>query len=86
MATGNAVPTARVETDFRAPSRLGEVLNWTLDVERVGGSSVLLRLAAQCGGEHRLTARLTLVWVAAGRPARWPDAMRTALLRHQEAT
>jgi 4-hydroxybenzoyl-CoA thioesterase len=79
------VPTARVETDFRAPSRLGEVLDWTLDVERVGGSSVLVRLAARCCGEHRLTARLTLVWVTAGRPTRWPDAMRAALSRHEEA-
>lgn len=85
MAAGNGVPTARVETDFRAPSRLGEVLDWTLEVEAVGGSSVTLRLAAQGAGEHRLTARLTLVWVTKGRPTRWPDAMRQALARHQEA-
>lgn len=84
MAARNGVPTARAETDFRAPSRLGEVLDWTLDVERVGGASVGLRLEAHCGDEHRLTARLVLVWVREGRPVPWPDAMRAALARHQE--
>ncbi len=46
MADGVGVPTARVETDFRAPSRLGDVLDWTLDVERLGGSSVTFRASA----------------------------------------
>ena len=36
----SGVPTARVETDFRAPSRLGEVLDWLLVVERVGGGGL----------------------------------------------
>jgi 4-hydroxybenzoyl-CoA thioesterase len=83
---GHGVPTARAETDFRAPSRLGEVLDWALSVERVGGSSATFRLTATCAGEHRLTAILTLVWVAGGRPERWPDAMRAALATEEEAT
>lgn len=86
MEAGIGVPTARVETDFRAPSRLGDVLDWELVVERVGGSSVTFRLAAHCGAEHRLTARLTLVWLGPDhRPGRWPDHIRTALHAHQEA-
>jgi 4-hydroxybenzoyl-CoA thioesterase len=36
MADGIGVPTARIETDFRAPSRLGDVLDWTLVVETAG--------------------------------------------------
>lgn len=83
MDEGNGVPTARLEVDFRAPSRLGEVLEFTLDVLRVGGSSVGLRQVARCGGAVRMEAGITLVWVdAAGRPARWPDDIRAGLERH----
>lgn len=85
MADGIGVPTARVETDFRAPSRLGDLLDWSLVVERVGGSSVNFRLEARCEGQHRLTARLTLVWLGPDqRPARWPDRIRATLEAHQE--
>ena len=85
MTEGNGVPTARVETDFRAPSRLGDLLDWVLVVERLGGSSVTFRLAAHCEGQHRLTARLTLVWLGPDhRPARWPDRIRATLAAHLE--
>ncbi len=85
MADGIGVPTARLETDFRAPSRLGDVLDWRLVVERVGGSSATFRLDACCDQEHRLTARLTLVWLCPEqRPARWPDHIRAALAAHLE--
>jgi 4-hydroxybenzoyl-CoA thioesterase len=85
MADGIGVPTARIETDFRAPSRLGDVLDWVLVVERVGGSSVTVRLDMGSGGAHRLTARLVLVWMSPeGRPARWPDHIRAVLTAHLE--
>lgn len=85
MADGIGVPTARVETDFKAPSRLGDLLDWALVVERLGASSVTFRLEARCDGQDRLTARLTLVWLGPDhRPARWPDRIRAPLAAHQE--
>ena len=39
MADGIGVPTVRIETDFRAPSRLGDLLDWTLDVTTLGRAS-----------------------------------------------
>jgi len=85
MSDGFGVPTVRVETDFRAPSQLGDVLDWGLVIERLGGTSATLRLEARCGQEHRLTARLTLVWLSPGhRPARWPEHIRTVLAVHLE--
>lgn len=85
MADGIGVPTARVETDFRAPSRLGDVLDWSLVVERVGGSSVGVRLEARCDEALRLVARLVLVWMSPeARPARWPDRIRAVLAAHLE--
>jgi 4-hydroxybenzoyl-CoA thioesterase len=44
MAAGQGVPTARLETDFHAPSRLGDRLEFTLAVTRIGGASVSLML------------------------------------------
>jgi 4-hydroxybenzoyl-CoA thioesterase len=85
MADGIGVPTARVETDFRAPSRLGDLLDWGLVVERLGASSATFRLTAHCDDQHRLTARLTLVWLGPDqRPARWPDRVRATLAAHLE--
>lgn len=87
MADGTGVPTARVETEFKAPSRLGDLLDWSLVVDRIGGSSATFRLTASFAGQHRLTARLTLVRIGADkRPTRWPDPVRAALVGHLEET
>jgi 4-hydroxybenzoyl-CoA thioesterase len=40
MAEGAGVPTARIEIDFRAPSRLGDRLDLAVDVVALGRSSV----------------------------------------------
>ena len=85
MADGIGVPTARIETDFRAPSRLGDVLDWRMGVEKVGGSSATFRLEGRCGAELRLVVRLVLVWMSPeGRPARWPEPIRAVLETHLE--
>ena len=77
MAAGQGVPTARLEVNFKAPSRLGDKLEWVLRVDRVGGSSVNFVANAMVGDQLRVTANLTLVWLEAGKPTRWPDALRT---------
>lgn len=85
MEDGIGVPTVRVETDFRLPSRLGDILDWVLTVDALGASSVTFRLEARCDGLLRLTARLTLVWLGPDRrPARWPDSIRTILAAQKE--
>ena len=79
MDAGQGVPTARLEVNFKAPSRLGDKLAWGLQVRRIGASSVNCVATAMVEDELRLTADLTLVWVSAGKPARWPEAMRAKL-------
>lgn len=76
MDAGQGVPTARLEANFRASSRLGDRLEWSLQLVRVGGSSVNFLATARVADQVRLTADITLVWVNAGKPTRWPDAMR----------
>lgn len=86
MAAGEGVPTAQVETRFLAPSRLGERLDWRLQVVRVGGASLALALEARGGAELRLTCALTVVFVTKGRPTPWPEEVRSRLDRFKEAT
>ncbi len=83
MDAGEGVPTARLEANFKASSRLGDRLEWSLQVMRVGGTSVNFLLTAAVAGAVRLTADLTLVWVIGGRPAPWPDAIRAKLNAYQ---
>ena len=80
MRDGNGVPTVKIDAGFRAPSRLGDRLEFTLQVMRVGTSSVTLSLEAHGEGELRLEASLTLVWVGPdGRSTPWPADMRERL-------
>ncbi|NBZ86358.1 acyl-CoA thioesterase [Stagnihabitans tardus] len=80
MAENTGVPTVRLEAEFKAPSRLGELLTWVLVVERIGGSSVTFR--AEVPG--RLTIRLTLVYAPNLKPAPWTAPLRAALAAHLE--
>ena len=84
MGLGEGVPTARTEVTFHAPSRLGEVLDWQLSVNRLGQASADLRVAARCGDSHRLSADLTLVFVRHLRPQPWPDAIRSRMAHFME--
>lgn len=80
MRDRNGVPTVRLDATFRAPSRLGDRLLFTLEVTRVGASSVTLAIAARGGDELRMEAVLTLVWIGPdGRAAPWPADMRARL-------
>lgn len=57
------VPTVRLESDFKRPSRLGEVLTFALGVAAMGKSSFTLNLSASCQGEERLRAKTVLAYV-----------------------
>lgn len=81
IATGDGVPTRHIDTDFIRPSRLGETLTFTLDIRKLGRTSLDLHIAAECQDETRLRADLTLVRIAQadGRPKPWPDTLATAI-------
>ena len=83
MKRQSGVPTVRLETDFRAPSRLGDVLEVTLEVLRLGTSSVTFEIVGACSGQVRLVVTITLVWVAeadgAIAPQPWPEAIKAKL-------
>lgn len=81
QATG--VPTAGIEAQFTAPSRLGDQLAVALSVTRLGRSSLSFAYDARCGDEQRFKATSTVVFVdGQGRPAPWTDDIRTRLENH----
>ena len=80
------IPMGRIATDFHAASRLGDRLDWTLTIGRIGGASMDVTVAATCDGQARLTAQGTLVLVDLDRmkSIRWPDARRATLETYKE--
>jgi 4-hydroxybenzoyl-CoA thioesterase len=77
LADGTAVPAARFEVDFRAASRLGEALDWSIEVTKIGRSSATFAIEARGAGELRIQAAMTVVWTGRdGQPLPWPDEIR----------
>jgi 4-hydroxybenzoyl-CoA thioesterase len=81
-ARRTGLPTVRLEVDFTAVSRHGEVLDQHLVVEKLGRSSLQLRHEFLGGGALRLRARQVLVCtsLATHRPVALPEDIRAAIL------
>jgi len=56
-----SIPLGRVECDFLAPSKIGDVLRFALRVARIGRSSIALKIQCRSGDELRVRAHLTVV-------------------------
>ena len=83
------LPTVRLEVDFTAISRHGEVLTQRVAIARLGRSSLTLQHAFLGSGEPRLGARQVLVCTSLDtrKPQALPDDVRAALrpYLHEEA-
>ena len=88
MGEGVGTPTVKLAMDFRAPSKLGEVLDWTLSVLRIGRTSAKLRITAHGpDAKLRLQGEVTLVFMALqGKSLPWPDPIwsRLETMRQRE--
>jgi len=82
-----SVPTARMEADFRAASRMDDKLDIALTVERLGGASCAIRIRVTCRGEERFEARQIIVMTDREtlKSRRWPDSFRQKMLPYVEA-
>jgi 4-hydroxybenzoyl-CoA thioesterase len=87
MSEGQGVPTARLETNFHAPSRLGDRLDVTLNVTRIGGASYALDVHVHRSGEPLVRFRLVTATtdLDARRAIPIPDDLRAALSRYAAA-
>ncbi len=85
LRQGLAAPMAALDVQFQKPSRLGETLATTLEVERIGRTScrIMVRLVGP-DAVQRVTFQATMVSAALAemRPQPWPDALRLAMSRY----
>lgn len=74
-------PTARTECDFFHPSRLGDTVEITVYVEKLGTSSIRLRFVGKVKGEERLRAYSALVAISLddGRPRPISEELRVQI-------
>lgn len=86
-----AIPVVKLQMDFRSPGFLGETLVAELEVDRLGNSSLGLRVSMRGrdpAGERpvKLVADLTLVFVemAGKKPMAIPPDLRAAAERYQK--
>lgn len=78
------IPSIKLEAEFMAPSRLGDEVDFALEVVRMGNSSAEFLVTATCDGELRLQIRQTVVHItnATGKSVPWPDDMRQQMMRY----
>jgi 4-hydroxybenzoyl-CoA thioesterase len=58
MGSRYGFPFVHIECDFRVPSRMGDVIDLTLMVERIGRSSLGIVIICHKDGVERLRARM----------------------------
>ena len=88
LSAGSGFPIVHAECDFRVPSRMGERLELTLLVERVGRSSLSFVIVGHLGGVERLRARIVtaMIALATGASTPLPDDLRAAVEAYRGRT
>jgi 4-hydroxybenzoyl-CoA thioesterase len=88
MAERYAFPFVHIECDFKIPSRMGEVIDLTLLVERVGRSSLGIAIVCHRDGLERLRARMVTAMMAlqTGKAMPMPAPLRDAVESYRRRT
>lgn len=77
----HAIPTAVLNTRFHSPSRLGDMLTFSLRVASLGRSSCTVVVTASCDEALRVDFTQTLVFVSIDpfSPKPWPAELRARI-------
>ena len=78
LSDRHGFPYVHIETDFKIPSRMGEHLDLTLLLTRIGRSSLTVTIVGHLAGVERLRARLvtTMTSLETQRSVELPHALR----------
>ena len=81
-------PFVHIECDFKIPSRIGDVIDLTLLVERVGRSSLRIAIVGHHAGLERLRARMVTAMMSleTRKPVPLPQALRDAIESYRRRT
>ena len=77
-------PMINLQMEYLRPTRYNEVLDFALQVQHLGSSSLAVSIIARCGDEERLRMKLKMVNVnmQTFKPEPIPDAMRQGFERY----
>ena len=81
-------PFVHIECDFKIPSMMGEVIDLTLLVERIGRSSLSIAIVCHRDGLLRLRARMVTVVMSleTRKPVPMPEELRDAIEAYRQKT
>jgi 4-hydroxybenzoyl-CoA thioesterase len=88
LERGIGGPVVRIEADFLLPSRLGETVEASLIVERLGKSSCTFRITFHCGEETRIIFHMVIVCMDLkhAKATPWPDDLRVKMEAYMAET
>lgn len=88
MGSQFGFPFVRIECDFKVPSRMGDVIDLTLLVERVGRSSLGIAIVCHRDGIERLRARMVtaMMSITTRKPESLPQPLREAIEDYRTRT
>ncbi len=83
-----AFPFVHIECDFKVPSRMGDVIDLTLLVERIGRSSLGITIVCHFDGIERLRTRMITAMMSrnTGKPVPLPQTLRDAIESYRRRT
>ena len=85
MGSQFGFPIVHIECDFKIPSRMGDVIDLTLLVERIGRSSLGVAIVCHRDGIERLRARMVtaMMSIEMRKPVPLPKPLRDAIESYQ---
>jgi len=88
MAGRYGFPFVHIECDFKIPSRMGEVIDLTLLVERIGRSSLSIAIVCHRDGLERLRARMVTAMMSLDtrQPMPMPQPLRDTVEAYRQRT
>jgi len=88
MGSQYGFPFVHIECDFKVPSRMGDIINLTLLVERIGRSSLRIAIVCHQNGIERLCARIVTAMMSleARKAVPLPQALRDAIESYRQRT
>jgi 4-hydroxybenzoyl-CoA thioesterase len=88
MGNRYGFPFVHIECDFKIPSRMGEVIDLTLLVERIGRSSLGIAIVCHRDGLERLRAHMVTAMMSleTRKPVPLPQALRDKIESYRART
>ncbi len=88
MGGRHGFPFVHIDCDFKIPSRMGEIIDLTLLVERIGRSSLSVAIVCHRHGLERLRAHMVTAMMSleTRKPVSLPPDLRAAMEAYQGRT